>query len=1150
MTDLIPKKRIIPEIEEAKRVKKRYLIYTAISIGILTVGKMVPSFRQNFDNYRNQRVKVRQEKLITVGLTDKGDNKHILAIENELQTQLQSNKRLDLKPKSQEQKDLIEAAYYQKFKDENPSKSLSKDPSQTFVIKNLNNIFNPTAPFHHAIEEDHSIEYRNHKKHRFVENRLPTSYLVLLEESVRKLGELEVKIERLESSQEEVGQKQVEVQELKSYLNELHQSDKYQRINHILPLIVKDGYEPDDIEGNLNKLLDFILKSLEFVTESTTNLLKDELVLEVILIYSVFLLDLCTFSKLHLNHNLFGLLIDKAKLTSGFISTLSQATIFLENRGLEIRARVEAAKFNPEVEKGTVLKTLLSDKKWIDKIEILKAYYQTQPFEISKILTESLLELEYLANNLAPSPSEKVEYKQTQVVEGIFEEIRTVRNWILYYKMFLQLPILTTMSGSFKYALWDNFVDVIGRDDGFFISGNRDFRPLDEDLMPEFGYMVDHESKSFKEKLSKFNKVLAKIENTAKHLKNKLGFKDGWTPAISLLQSLEANSPNSQSPHIYKTIGYAPLDQEAIKSHLQTIFIASSGQFFGVEMAEGLADDFNRIVRICEIYGIEFFIKSYVFYVTIQELVNKETVQQEQIEYKVTDKNKSFSGLLGFGVENVNITKEIIPSIKYREIYQLFLEPINQVLNSLAEQIQKIKSFCELSEVQGTIDLTETIKQDLSKLSIDINPGDILKKPLEAQEELIDKVEWIKLRLKNIEEKSSSEIGSDKSEAINELFWFQYQLTEHYLGKDKIGEIHPILITQEERIQIALLKTKLAKHSDELTELWETTINRGNSLDIDEWISQVDTAIEDVKQYAPNMLHNENEEDYEKFDHDLINEGELSPIQKILRARSYFAAYRNGSDLNGLKYKDESEYRNSRVKRRLLSVVASLNGLAEQAEKKQIERLLEIPKRLQVYAEDRDINIETEYQLTSTHLLNPRENSIEINSFDDLNIYSLKDENGEILPFFDEFSKLGISPHLFKTGGIYDYTGLSRKAGVIKQGGQWVTNSKFCTKLLGEKHFKALLDPGFINFIVHIAPYQEIDNWIGGIRQERYTYFEKLMQFMDTPEFQIIYDDANQSPNRAKKPVSTKIQKFLNELFSYDTQKKKIFKPDQPQPTL
>jgi hypothetical protein len=880
---------------------------------------------------------------------------------------------------------------------------------------------------------------------------------------------------------------------------------------------------------------------------------------------------LITFSILHLNHNLFGLLIDKAKLTSGFFSQLNQAKNRLENFGAIIRLHLETAKFNPESEKGVILKTIFSDLIWKEKIDIIKKYYNEIPIQlveneiwnnkkahqiggdskINKYLNTIIQEFCNIKENLFPPINQEVEIKNIHEVNGLFEEIRTIRNWILYFKMTLQIPLLIKMSGSFNYAIWDNFVDVVGREDGLFLLGSRDFSPLDKKYMNEFGFKVETHKKSFKEQLSKFNKVVSRIRITSERFKQKLAFRDAWIPAVNYLQRLEQKSSNN---YVYNTKGYAPLDQNVIKDHLLKIFISSPSQFFSVEMAEVLVEDFNRIVRFSEIYGMEFFIKSYVFYATVGELIKKNSIQHEQLEYEVKIKSDFFS-VFNFNNGKLKLVKEIIPDHHYIGIFSLFRNSILEIIESLKNQVNILDQFISESAVSEIRTINRNAKKLLNSFGIKIKIGDPFYNICSQRNKLLSKINWIESRLNGIESRSNSNVGSNKTIALNEIYQLQKKLANHY-NLDKIQQnlIEIVFISERERNDIVTLKMSLSKLSNELIEVWENYIRDNNNLDIQNWIDKTDEIIDTISTFAPSIFNNEKRFEFIDFDHDLVDERELSPIQKILRARSYFVEYLKGNDLNGINYVDKEEYRISRVKRRLLSVVANINGLAEQAEKKQIERIIEITKQFDIYFGDKSPELLTKYKKTNTLLFDNNQNTQELLKFADFNLNVLMDENQELLPIFQEFDKKGIAPHLFKTGGIYDHNGISRKSGLIKERGQWTSKPKFMSKLLGDKHFKNLIDNGFINFIAHIAPIQEKDTWIGAVFQERYTYFEKIMCFMDSPEFQRLYEYANEMPKSkncqnqsALKPVSNKIQKFLNELFRYKSQKTTNFIKDQPQ---
>ncbi|MBW4635250.1 MAG: hypothetical protein KME30_26155 [Iphinoe sp. HA4291-MV1] len=1146
-------KKPIKEFEEAKRVKKRCLIYTTISASILTFGRFIPEMRYSFDSCRYNTNSKIQERLLTAGVSDRGDYQYVYRLEEQMKAKALKGQNFDLQTALAREKKQIVDQYNSKH----------PEPKHLHpVIEFTDKILNPTSPFLHALEHKESSD----QQHKFEQNRLPEVFVQSLKLEYQKLEKLEQKLAKLEEnhnlSLQELANKK---EEIKGQLRELYLSGRYNRVNKILPLIVKDGYEPDSAESLGLKVVDFLLSSVEFVTKASKNLLTDELVLEILLIYTIFLLNVCSFSKLHLTHKLFGALFDKASVTSWFFNTLSQTTVKLENLGLNLRARVEAAKFSPEVEKGTVLKTLLANKEWKDKVEIIRQYLATFGFEIDttqtlsspkgklrelngqeklvKIWAESLLEVQYLFENLFPKARE-VEYKNKQVIEGIFEEIRTIRNWILYFKLSLQLPLLIKMSGSLHYAIWDNMIDMVGMTDGLIIKSKRDYTLLSEELMGEFGFKIDTDTRAFKERLSRFNKTLTRCEAAGKRIGNKVGNKETFDDLSKYLLSLSINLNNLKNQR-------ENFDLESLKEHLQTMFIASSSQFFGMEMAEVIAQDLERIGRISEKYGLEFIVKCFILYTVLKEQLKVSTIRQEELEFDVIDENNAFKGFLGIGKEKVSLRKEIVANWQYDRIFNLILEPINESLQALKENSLILETFLADSSCQSYSDLRQSTLRTLKTLEIKLNVDNPLY-PLEQElASKQQKISWIENRLEEIRVKSESNRGCDKTEAINKLFWLQKVLTDNY--NPELGSTFqvdtdqfPAFVSEQERSDRVELAKRIRKHISMLTQTWQKHITGSGGLDslASNWLSLADGILEDIRQLAPVLFNRESEAEFATFDH-YLEEQDLSVMQRIFRAKAYFQTVIDGTDLNGVKYKDAQEYRFSRIKRRLLSVIASLNSLAEMVDKKSLERIIEISLEYEVFAEDLSPHSTTDYKKTKVHILKKDENNQIIQNFNQIDNPNFKDNNGNLIPILAELDRQNLGPHLFNFGTFVDSNNISRKSGLSKHGKDWITNHKYTSKPLAEKHFGNLLDTGFINFLTHISLEQEKDEWIGSVRQERYTFFERLMHYTDTQEFKELYKTVDKNNQ-----TSQQIKRFLLRLLQFLPASPTAYKKYQPEPKL
>ena len=226
----------------------------------------------------------------------------------------------------------------------------------------------------------------------------------------------------------------------------------------------------------------------------------------------------------------------------------------------------------------------------------------------------------------------------------------------------------------------------------------------------------------------------------------------------------------------------------------------------------------------------------------------------------------------------------------------------------------------------------------------------------------------------------------------------------------------------------------------------------------------------------------------------------------------------------------------------MLSVIANLNSLTGEANRKSFEKITSISREYKVFDELIKSNFKIEYIQTQILLSDKKDDAEEIKIFSDFESPDFQDD------IFQEFDKLGIAPHLFNFGIFIDHFGVSRKAGVIKAKDKWITNGKFTSKPLAEKNFGILVEPGFINFLVHIALEQERDEWIGAMRQERYTYFERLMQYVESDHAKKLYSIANiPIPGKEDKLIDAQIKEFLKRLLQFMPLQSSQYVKSQPQ---
>jgi hypothetical protein len=1182
--------KYIREIEETKRVKERYVRYTIISCIIVALGYTLDPLKEKFNAFHQQRIEIRQESVDTVSYSDRGNYTYVDALEEGLKKMAETNFTFDPNVEIPKLKIQIGSEFEAK-----EHKAKWRELLEYLNNTKISKILNPISPFLHALWDHQTEEQIKIQKETFQKNQLPQVFIDSIQIEYAKLVEIEKEIDLIEKRNNLTDEeKQSFIKQLEIQMKKLHEAGKNQRVKDIVSLIVKEGYEPDDLEGFAFWVADTFFEGAEFIKESTWNLLKDEFFLEtMIFIYAAFLIDAATSEKTIFKHLLFALLIDKAKLTSFLMKNINRGVIMAQNRSLDFVARVEALKFAPEEVRGIIIRTLLSNHSWEEKQEIIRAYFHkiqnNGPLNPDEQIAarQGLIqgEVSYLWKNMFPT-SEKVKFQNKNETTGIFKEIRSIRDWILYYKFTIQLPLLIHMSGNLRYAIWDFMIAPASATDGFF------FKEGEEPGV------------------SKMLKILSKA---SERLGNKVANKGNDRIITNHLRRMKIDYLNLKTQKI-------PFNVEVSKSESKEAVAESSGDFDDFKGSPELAQDMESQAHLFELFGTEFMLKAYTLYTTVQKTIDLGSQKSEEMTFTTSQEEVLFDYLKPPRNE-LTVERKLVSNKEIPFILQKLQDSIDSSLQDIKEKILPFKNKeYSVKEINHLNSLFEEAKNaqyyhktrnlnNLSQLAHELEsfvaPNTKTLQYFLTQHELDDLAQFEKsneIRIGvlnnfwNLDQQVEEEIDPEEEKNRKYYSFLCWVLSKNIsLGYDESilyvvvskreVEVEGVRFYLEIRRNIfedegytlttALRDRKIRNlyidyvdleilngyyklpesdgiHHFRLLPFYDQYACKGNS----EIISIV--AFEELEQLLSDpekdaeceafataslaLLQNFVEETRSEMPIFFTNEHGQNPTsyeQRIYQAMEYMQHYSEDfirTEFPEVPYFKAAHRRLHKMKRYFSSAVSTMKYIPQNLEFRSLEAFcLRSMRRC-----EGEVSIPTQLKFKHTIIKHYNKENGSIHTFADMLPKLIDTRYFSLLKKFDR-SK--IVPHLFSTATIFDVNQFSRQAGVVKIDGQWNSHTKFISKKISDTHFKHLLDPGFNNFLVHIAFQQEIDLWKNICKPEDMTLFESLILFVDSPEFFALYNTINKEDI-----VKNQINGYIKDLLKFHPDTISEYHDYQPEP--